>query len=213
MPIVFLFSISAFLAMYLISVVLKLTGGGEDVVVPTTALLFTTLFAVLLAVTTRTLLTSKRIVRYRPALASLARLWSGFAGLERRARSEIELEDVDSVRVDGPSVVLTISGGRPEVRLYDFGDAHEAGLFVAAIERILAKRGDAVGVSVSTAERELTDLPGETLNCPYCRGYLGLNEVHECESCHTGHHEECMAIHGGCAVYGCANSPRRRNRA
>ncbi|MBT7691053.1 MAG: hypothetical protein HN750_03450 [Gemmatimonadales bacterium] len=163
--------------------------------------------------TTRTLLTSRRVVRYRPALASLARLLPLFAGLERWSRTETELSDVESARSDGPCVILTLTEGRSPVRLYDFEEARDATEFSTAVQRILGKRRGTTGVAVSAAEREASTPAGATLNCPYCRGRLGPTEVHDCASCNTGHHEECLAIHGGCAVYGCANSPRRRTRA
>lgn len=45
-------------------------------------------------------------------------------------------------------------------------------------------------------------------SCPYCRSALEAGSLAEaCDVCQTLHHQECWDDGGGCAVFGCANSP------
>ena len=46
----------------------------------------------------------------------------------------------------------------------------------------------------------------QVLSCPYCLGAMdGKRQL--CPACHVGHHEDCWAENGGCAVLGCAAAP------
>ncbi|RMG10368.1 MAG: GntR family transcriptional regulator [Planctomycetota bacterium] len=53
---------------------------------------------------------------------------------------------------------------------------------------------------------------GARPRCPFCRGaFLPGERVRRCATCGEAHHWECLALHGGCAVYGCEVAPPRED--
>lgn len=50
----------------------------------------------------------------------------------------------------------------------------------------------------------MTELP----SCPYCRFEVRAEDAVTCDACQAAHHVDCWDDNGGCAVYGCVNSPK-----
>jgi hypothetical protein len=58
-------------------------------------------------------------------------------------------------------------------------------------------------MTVTPVPEDMKDRP-----CPYCHAPLGnAASAMECDACGALHHVECWNDAGGCATYGCANSP------
>ncbi|MGH2958782.1 MAG: SPOR domain-containing protein [Solirubrobacterales bacterium] len=50
----------------------------------------------------------------------------------------------------------------------------------------------------------MTEFP----SCPYCRFEVRNEDAVACDACQASHHVDCWDDNGGCAVYGCVNSPK-----
>lgn len=50
----------------------------------------------------------------------------------------------------------------------------------------------------------MTEIP----SCPYCRFEVRNEDAVTCDACRAAHHVDCWDDNGGCAVYGCVNSPK-----
>jgi len=159
------------------------------------------------------LLTDHRVVTYAPGLAALARRFPFLRRLERRWRRSADLADVTSVDVRGQLLVLKTPGREHTVRCDSKAEARELLLQVQELRRARAlgrdrERADAVAARVRvTAARAAA--PASAVRCPYCHGDLDPAEGRPCPSCATPHHEDCLAVHGRCAVFGCGGRPGR----
>ena len=65
-------------------------------------------------------------------------------------------------------------------------------------------------IAGTTAERFGWTGGGQAILCPYCREDLDASAegIVACERCHTLHHGECFAEHGGCTIFGCQGRSR-----
>jgi len=175
----------------------------------------------------RVLVTTRRVVEFRPALAALARRVPRLARLERSRRRAIDLLDVVTVRASGIYAVVHTTDD--ERHMIATASETEAARLMLLIDRSAGearrayearREAERRAAAVANAVRVGSDTgavardSGRT--CPYCRDAVDADRDAACGACGAVHHEDCLAIHGGCAVMGCrrAGSPRRaRERA
>lgn len=158
-------------------------------------------------------ITDRRIVEYRVALARLARRFPRLARAEVERRRVINLEEVAGARRSGVVIHLrTRTGATHEL---DCHDEVAAVHLLNAIDDFLRKSPHLrpirrpiepkVNISISASD--------ESSRCPYCHDAVPAEEAAGCERCGAVHHAECMAVHGGCAAFGCIGEKRARVRS
>lgn len=153
----------------------------------------------------RVVVTNHRVVEYRPILAWLARAFPFLRRPEWKRRRSLDLEDIASVESSGTSLILKdIAGMNHELSC---NSMEEAKGFLFEIRELLAGLRQ-VKVRVSQRHKRV-----KATRCPYCRDDLAAGDATPCPECATPHHEECLAIHGECALLGCHGKlPERRRR-
>lgn len=152
-------------------------------------------------------MTDRRVVRYDPVLAGLARWLPSLRGVERRSRVVRDLADVASVALDGRRV--TVRCGDVEFAVRSPREV-EARHLAASVRRAGAERRAALEAAervgrVSVTGARARARPGA--RCPHCHDDLRPAEARACPACATPHHEDCLAVHGRCAVSGCRGRP------
>lgn len=155
--------------------------------------------------------TDRRIIVYRVLLARAARRFPRLAPLEAHRRLSIPLAEIMSIRRSATTLVLRTRTGERELQCHG---EEEAARLLSTIDGQLRK------APWLRPKRELpppkvtvTRAAPDAGRCPYCHDEVAPDEAATCEQCGVVQHEECTEVHGGCAAFGCAASPRRRERA
>lgn len=152
----------------------------------------------------------RRIVKYPSGLAWVARRVPALRRLERRLRQVHELSAIDEVWADRDLVLRGRDGSVHRVYMNSPRDEVEA--LAATVRRFVE-----ASAAAPPGEPQVPDVPvavvGErdvVVRCAYCHDDLATPEpAGVCSACHAPHHEECLAVHGGCAVGGCARGRAR----
>lgn len=185
-------------------------------------LLFLSLLVVLwtLLGTTEVLLTCSRVVQYRPLLARLARRFPAVRPVEAERRRTFELDAIQSAYASRDELVLQTATERVRLQCHDAQTAFDMAFEIEAqvrrrtaetVARIEARRrSERLQAQLRLATTVSASSTGAT-RCVYCHGDLDPDEqVIECDRCGAAHHEDCLAVHGKCAVLACGGGAKVR---
>lgn len=192
--------------------------GGALAAKPTAFLPVAVIPLVIIALATlrrRLVVTERRVVEYRPLLAWLASLARFMRPFERRGRVVFELSDVANVSVTGSTVFLyDHQGGVHTLNCATVGEASDVAHDIRRLSEARAKELSAAirsQVKLESGERIPAE-PGPDTRCPYCHDDLPAAEAVLCPECSAPHHDECLEIHGKCAILGCNGRLAKRRR-